>query len=257
MTTSIAQLRQDLRNIGVAPGDTLMVHASLRAIGPTENRAEGLVQSLLAVLESQGTLLVYVDFQPTPEILYFDPLHSPASQDFGAFAEIVRTWPNAVRSLNPGASIAAIGARAEWICRDHPIHYGYGPGSPLAKLVELDGKVLLLGSDLNNVTILHHAEHLAQLPNKRIIRRVDKVLSDNTVLDLEIEEFDTSELVIDDMPEDYFSQVIREFVDLGRAKTATVGQAQSILLPTSQFVQFAVRKMEKEFGELPGSQDSG
>ena len=219
METSLIELERNLRSIGLCAGDTLMVHASLRSVGPVEGRVDGLIQTFLSVLGDQGTLLAYVDFEPTNDIPYFDPQKSPASSDHGILAEVIRTWSNAVRSLNPGASMVAIGFRAGWICNDHPMNYGYGPGSPLSKLVEIGGKILLLGSDLDHVTLLHYAEHCAKLPNKRIIRRTDKVLSRNTVIDVEIEEFDTSESVVNGMPDRYFAQITKQFVEAGKAQT--------------------------------------
>jgi aminoglycoside 3-N-acetyltransferase len=248
MKTSVAQLKHDFRSIGVCAGDTLMVHASLRSVGPVEGRAEGLVSTLLSVLGNQGTLLAYVDFEPTSDIPYFDPQKSPARPDYGALADVIRTWPGAVRSLNPGASMVAIGDRSKWICSDHPMNYGYGQDSPLSKLVEIDGKILLLGSDFDNVTILHHAENCANLPNKRVIRRTDKVLSRNIVLDVAIEEFDTSGSVVSAMPANYFAKITQQYVNAGYAQTGIVGHAHSVLLPAREFVSFGIEMMEREFG---------
>ena len=59
---------------------------------------------------------------------------------------MLRTTPGARRSGNPGASMAALGGRAEWFTADHALDYGYGPQSPLGKLVEADGKTLMLGA---------------------------------------------------------------------------------------------------------------
>lgn len=250
METPLEELETHLRNIGVASGDSLMVHASLRSVGPIEGRAGGLVKTLLSILGNQGILMAYVDFEPTEDMPYFDPQSSPASKDHGILAEVIRTWPTAVRSLNPGGSMSAIGARADWLCQNHPIKYGYGPGTPLAKLVEVGGKVLLLGSHLDHVTILHYVEHCAQLPNKRVIHRTDKILSDEKIIDLEVEEFDTSEPVIENMPEDYFAQITQQFINTGGAQTGKVGNATSFLLPSQAFVKFALDKMEREFGKL-------
>jgi aminoglycoside 3-N-acetyltransferase len=51
--------------------------------------------------------------------------------------------------------MAAVGAKAGWLTEDQPSHHGFGPGSPLAKLVDADGQVLLLGAPLDRLTILH------------------------------------------------------------------------------------------------------
>ena len=137
--------------------------------------------------------------------------------------EVIRTWTGAVRSHNPGASMVAIGGRAEWLCSGHPLDYGYGPGSPLGKLVEAGGDVLLLGSSLDSVTLLHHAEHLARLPDKRIVRyQVPTAQGDRC-----IEEFDTSEPVIAGMPENYFEKIVSAFLtEMGgrRGRSAAPGQ---------------------------------
>ena len=45
MAISVAQLKRDIKNIGVRPGDALMVHASLRSVGPVEDRAAGVVSA--------------------------------------------------------------------------------------------------------------------------------------------------------------------------------------------------------------------
>ena len=105
-----------------------MVHASLRAIGEIEGGAEGLVRNLLRVLGNPGTLMAYVDFHPTAEIPYFDPPRSPACPEYGVLAEIIRTWPGAVRSRQPEAGIVALGRQAAWIVAEHPLDDAYGAG---------------------------------------------------------------------------------------------------------------------------------
>ena len=47
---TVAGLVGDLKRLGVAPGDVVMVHASLRAVGPVDGGAAGLV----AALERRG-----------------------------------------------------------------------------------------------------------------------------------------------------------------------------------------------------------
>ena len=107
---------------------------------------------------------------------------------------------------------------------------------------------LLLGSDFDKVTILHYAENCARLPDKRVIRRTDKVLSGSTVIDVVIEEFDTSESVVSSMPANYFAQITQEFVNAGDTQTGIVGHARAVLFRARELVQFAIDKMEREFG---------
>lgn len=234
-------LFDQLRALGVSRGDVLMVHASMRAVG---GRAEDLVYALLEALGPSGTLLAYVDFERTDEAPEWDIERSPAAREYGALAEAIRRWPSGVRSRNPGASMVAIGARARWICGDHPLDYGYGPASPLAKLVEARGSVLLLGSHFDHVTLLHYAEHLAHVPDKRVVNYTVEIDGAPRT----IEEFDTSEGVVDAMPERYFDQCVRDFVRTHRTQGALVGGALSYLLPAAELTAFATRAIERDFG---------
>lgn len=218
-----------------------MVHASMRAVG---GRAEDVVSALLEVLGPRGTLMAYVDFEPTADVPGFDLAASPASASHGVLAEVFRRWPGAVRSANPGASMVAIGERATWLCADHPVDYGYGPGTPLARLVEARGHVLLLGSHFDHVTLLHHAEHLARLPGKRIVRHVIPCGE----RELTIEEYETSEPIVASMPYAYFDHVVRAYVATGAARVGPVGGATSHLLGAADLVAFAVAMMEREHG---------
>lgn len=75
---------------------------------------------------------------------------SEGARDFGRLPERIRTWPGELRSNHPQVSVTAIGPQAPWIIYDHP----YGLCSPLAKLCELKGDVLMLGAPLETLTIL-------------------------------------------------------------------------------------------------------
>jgi aminoglycoside 3-N-acetyltransferase len=132
-----------------------------------------------ALAAPQILTMAYADFEPTLEIPYFDVKRSPARPDYGVFAELVRTYPGAVRSANPEASRVAIGAKAHWLCEEHSLDYGYGPEGPLGRLVSAGGKVLLLGSDLDQVTLLHLEEHIADIPDTRVVKRPLDVMHDD------------------------------------------------------------------------------
>lgn len=246
---SISKLTEDLAALGIVGGDAVMVHASLRSVGPTENRGEGLITALINALGPQGTLMAYADFHPTPEIPYFDPKRSPARPAYGVFPELLRRWPGACRSENPGASIVAVGHRAEWLCEKHPLNYGYGIEGPLGKFATLGGKVLLLGSDPDQVTLLHLAEHSAKLEGKRIVHRaVDLLKADGSIQRVEIEEFDTSSPVVATMPKRIFALIVESFIESGAAIRGQVARAPAVVLPADQLLRFAVSFIEREYG---------
>lgn len=88
----------------------------------------------------------------------FDPATTPTTM--GAIPETFRTWPGTLRSVHPLESVCAQGPRAAEITREHPLAFSEGPGSPFAKLYDLDGRILLLGVGFNRCTALHFAESL-------------------------------------------------------------------------------------------------
>ena len=133
----------------------MLVHAGLRSIGRIIGGPDALLEAMRDVVGPAGTILGYTDwqdqddFEAFPErrddIPPFDPLTSRATRDNGFWPELLRTTPGALRSGNPGASMAALGGRAGWFTADHALDYGYGRSSPLGKLVEADGKTMLIG----------------------------------------------------------------------------------------------------------------
>src|SRR5688500_10428768 len=100
-------ITEDLHRLGLAVGDALVVHSSLRSIGPVEGGAEAVVAALLDVVGERG-LLVAPTFTYRGE--RFDPLTEPGLT--GRIAEAVRSWPGALRSWHPTHSVAAIGLGA-------------------------------------------------------------------------------------------------------------------------------------------------
>ena len=156
------QLVRDLIRLGLE-ADMVMVHASIRAVGQVLGGPDVVIRALLDVVGTAGTIVMYVDWEDAVQRLTrddvseqlearwleefppFDPKTSRARRAYGILREFLRTWPGACRSGNPDVSVAAVGAQAQWLCTDHPLPYGYGSGSPLAKLVDVRGKVLLLG----------------------------------------------------------------------------------------------------------------
>jgi aminoglycoside 3-N-acetyltransferase len=242
----------------------VMVHAAMSRVGRLLNGPDALISALLDAVGPSGTLLAYTDWDGAydeildkegrvpPEwralIPPFDPGSSRAIRDNGVLAEFVRTTPGARRSGNPGASVAAIGAQADWLTADHPLNYGYGEGSPLAKLVEARGKVLMVGAPLDTMTLLHHAEHLARLPNKRLRRYEVPLAAPKGVEWRMVEEFDTSVPVVPGLDDDYFAQIVREFLASGHGTQDLVGEAHSVLVDAAHVCTFAVIWLEQHAG---------
>jgi aminoglycoside 3-N-acetyltransferase len=234
-----------------------MVHASVRSVGPVTGGVNAIVQALLDVIGPAGTLAAYVDYEPLHndgdiETQVFDRRTAPAARDHGILHETIRTWPGALRSDHPDAGVAAIGALAEWITKDHPFQYGYGDGSPFEKIVRAKAKVLMLGAPLDTITLLHHAEHHARIPDKRVQKYRRLMPGPNGPQWIEFEEFETSDPVNDKLPANCFEQIANDYLSSGRGIVGTVGAAQSTLLDGPDLVDFGIAWLEDFFDSRPG-----
>lgn len=243
--------------LGLLPGDAVLVHAGLRSVGPVLGGPDALIGALRDAVGPDGTILAYCDWNyddrdlPDPALRAhvppFDPLASRATRDNGAFPELLRTTPGARRSASPGASCAALGGRADWFVADHALDYGYGPQSPFGRLVAAGGKTLMLGAPLDTMTLLHHAEHLADISGKRIRRYETPILVDGQVVWRRVEEFDTSIPVVAGLADDYFDDLVEDFLATGQGRRGLIGHAPSVLVEAPAVVDFAVDWLEQRF----------
>lgn len=254
VTATRRSLAADIAALGLASGDAVLVHAALRQVGPILGGPDTLIDALLDVVGPAGTILGYCDWQVDEDaaadparrddVPPFDRHRSRSIRDNGAFPELLRTTPEALRSANPGASCAALGGRADWFTADHPLDYGYGPGSPFARLVEADGKTMMLGAPLDTMTLLHHAEHLADFPNKRVKRAEAPILEDGRTVWRAYEEFDTGDPP-EGQPDDYFATIVRAYLATGAGRTGKVGDAETVVVDARPMLDFAVAWMER------------
>lgn len=262
-------LAGDLRALGVKPGDLLMIHASLRALGlarsqGVEQGAEQMLTALLEAVGAEGTLLMilgtdspleHVNTHPVEEraalLREAEPIRlsdSEVLEEVGWLAEVFRTWPGTLTSENPSGRFGALGARAAELVRDQPWNDYYGPGSPLAKLCDWGGRILRLGASFDTTTALHYAEYLADVPDKRRTRWDYLLATDEGPRHVWVECLDDSEGIVAWEGEDYFALILKAYLAEGRHRAGSVGAAQSELIEARDLVRFGARWMEEHLG---------
>jgi aminoglycoside N3'-acetyltransferase len=155
------ELVTQLRSLGIGPGDVLLVHSSFRAVRPVEEGPAGLIAALLEAVGAEGTLVM--PSWTGDDDAVFDPATTPASPDLGVVPDTFWRLEGVQRSTHPFA-FAAAGPHAESILRDPLPLPPHIPASPVGRVHELDGRILLLGVDHEVNTTLHLAELLAEVP---------------------------------------------------------------------------------------------
>lgn len=161
MELSRDEVAGQLRTLGVREGGVLLVHTSFRAVRPVEGGPRGLIEALRAALGPDGTLVMPSwtgdDAEP------FDPASTPAAEDLGVVADTFWRMPGVARSSHPFA-FAAAGPRAAQVTSGPLPLPPHVPGSPVGRVHDLDGQVLLLGVNHDADTTLHLAELTAGVP---------------------------------------------------------------------------------------------
>jgi len=241
-------LRRDLTTIGVEPGTTLIVHSSLSAIGWVLGSAPAVVRALLDAVGDAGNVAmpaatphcadpatwrdpkvpdVWID-EVRENLPPFDIKTTPTTM--GAIPETFRNWPGTRRSEHPLESVCARGPRAEEITREHPIAFSEGPGSPFARLYDLDSRILLLGVGFNRCTALHFAESLSARRRTMTVRfpRLDGVRREWVEVANVADDLDT-----------HFPVIGAQYLSANRARRGTVGEAEAVHVRMRDLVDFA------------------
>ncbi len=142
-----AEIVSGLRKLGLKEGDAVLLHSSLVSLGYVEGGPDAVVDAFLEVLGAKGTLVV------------------PVFGALGILTDTVKKRPGAVVSPCPKGTVAALGAAAAELCRDHwQAESVHGADTPYTRLAKLGGYICLLGVDQDRNTTLHSVEALLELP---------------------------------------------------------------------------------------------
>lgn len=188
----------DLTHLGLCSGQTVLVHSSMKSLdGYVVGDAPAVVDAFMEVLTPEGTLIMPTHSSnntdpagwqidpPAPE--YWDliraemPPYRPEvtpTNRMGVINECFRNYPGVHRSGHPAFSFAAWGKHAEFVTRGQALNNGVAEQSPIGRLYDLDGWVLLLGVDHGNNTSLHLADSRADYAPKTVEHNGSAMLVD-------------------------------------------------------------------------------
>lgn len=253
-------LKQDilsaLQKVGVKPGQAIMVHTSLSSLGFVCGGAQPVIEALLESVGPQGTIMMptqtWKNLDPTTGVHWEEPEcwwqiirdNWPAyhkditpTNTMGAVAEMFRKWPGTLRSDHPARSVAANGKHAEYLTENHDLSNIFGDGSPIGKLYELDGYVLLIGVGYDKNTSLHLADVRADYPGKHNCTEYSAIMENGQRV---WKAYDT--LFVDG--ED-FDAIGEAFEKECPVQKATLGNATITLIQQRTLVDFAVKWIEE------------
>ncbi|MBI4026812.1 MAG: AAC(3) family N-acetyltransferase [Verrucomicrobia bacterium] len=224
-------LMRDLKRLGVKAGDAVLAHSALSAIGQVRGGANTVIDALLESLGPKGTLLM-----PALSGNVFDIKKSPTW--VGLIPEVFRRRKGVLRSFHPTHSVTAFGARATELIADHlKCPTPCGEGTPYVKLMDIGGKILLLGVDQDRSTSLHSLESLARAPYLSTITRQYRDPADGK----------TKSVTLRDYPGPHrdFIQLDRLFREAGIMKIGKVGQAVSRLIDAAGMREVGLRALRE------------
>ena len=237
-----AQLTDQFRDAGIERGDSILVHSSLRSLGWVDGGAEAVVQALLDAVGPDGTVLF-----PTLTGSASDSAANPPVFDArttkcwtGAIPEAARQRADAIRSLHPTHSVAAIGKLARWFTSGHElVRTPCGFGSPYDRLADTGGKIVLLGVTQASSTSFHMAEEIAGVPYVLLDDPVDLTMTDANGDRVEMHGTRLHARVA----RRNYDALEAQMIDLGICHIRTVGSAEVRVMDAMLQRMFLVRKL--------------
>ena len=257
MKTIIKQeLINDFIKIGLEKGDVVIVHTSLKKIGYVCGGAQTVIEALIDVVGLEGTIMMptqsWKNLDPETGVHWdvdeseWDKIRAnwPAydknitpTNTMGAVAEMFRRWPGSVRSNHPARSVCAWGKYATYLTENHSLSNIFGEGSPIARLYELDAKVLLIGVGYDKNTSIHLADVRADYPGKH------DCIEHSAIIENGIRVWKAySTLFVDG--ED-FEDIGLEFEKNSNVNIGKIGEAESRLMSQTELVDYSISWIEQ------------
>ena len=152
-------LISDIKNAGIDPNGTLLIHSSMKSVGTVEGGADTVLNAFIHFMKD-GLLLFPThswDENSLKDGIY-DPKTEPSN--VGILPNLFMKKEGAVRSLHPTHSVTAIGKRAvDYTHRDDEVVTPCPWKGCFGGLYDEDAQILFLGVSLKRNTFIHSLEN--------------------------------------------------------------------------------------------------
>ena len=235
-------LVEGFRKLGVAEGDTLLVHSSYKSLGAVDGGPQIVINALEDVLGPEGTLIMPTFNFDFNKGVPWDVRKTRSKM--GALTEVVRMDPRAKRVFHPFYSFAILGKHAEILGR---LRYksAYERNSVFGKLRDLDGKIMVIGLSYNNsMTFFHHIEQMEGVEYRFLKQFTGEVTDENGNTYI-----DTFEMLVRDIDKGVMTMVdpmgaLME--QAGIVKIRKIGEAEVKLMKANEVYEFTAREMKRD-----------
>lgn len=166
MSYTKLDLLQDLADMGLTGQETILIHSSMKSIGPVDGGADTVLDALMEFFRP-GLLLLPTHTWRTINAAnpVFDVCTSPCC--VGILPELFRQRPGVVRSLHPTHSMAGYGQQAvSYLAGEELRNTPCTPGGCYDRLKDVGGKILLVGVTHARNTYIHSIEEVLNVPHR-------------------------------------------------------------------------------------------
>ena len=266
MPLTISSLKTAFKQLGVEPGMTILLHSSLSSLGWVCGGAVAVILDIEEILGEQATLVMPTfstnlsdpskwQNPPVPESWWdtirqempcYDPELTP-TRGVGVIPETFRKQRGIIRSTHPHISFAARGRQAKYITENYALNYPFGDNPPLGRIYELDGWVMLMGTNYNTNSSFHLAEYRAKYPGKIVEYHHAPIKVNNCRQWLNMEDFNS----FDNNFNKIGASFERDFPE--KTRIATIGKAVTKLIRQRDIVDYAVAWLSNNTNPLKTS----
>lgn len=238
-------LKMHLAEMGLSGTESIMVHSSMKSIGPVEGGADTVVDAFMEYFE-KGLLMTptHTWKQMSAEYHVFDPAKEPAC--VGIIPNIFMKREGVVRSLHPTHSIAAYGKNAAKYIKGE--EYAKSPclkGGCWERLRKVNAKILLVGVTHIRNTFIHAVEEVYEVPERLTAEptRFQIVMPDGSLKEVNVHRHYNR---MTDHISETFDKMEEGYYKTGAAKKVRLGDAECILCDANRLFEVTGAILEHE-----------